>query len=262
MRKLRSCACSDQAPQQRPLAEVFIRLLSDKEFMPKKSTQLEQSSGATRQKKTSPRDDRKIELIQHAMDCLSAKGYAQTTLRDIAAASGMSLGRLYYYFESKEELITLVVSHYKEEFIVSMMTAFESADTVEQMLEQVIDEYVRTIRSSAKTHRLWYDIRLQALFDEKFREVVEPIQAELRDYIPQLLQKMSEALGDVKIEGVDTEALYLMLDALFFRALQDDVVDNNVACKRFRKSVEELFSATLVPAVRVAESKKKTSARK
>lgn len=230
--------------------------------MPKKSTQPEQVTGVTRKQKTSARDDRKTELIQHAMDCLSEKGYAQTTLRDIAAASGMSLGRLYYYFESKEELITLVVSHYKEEFIVSMMSAFESADTVEQMLEQVIDEYVRTIRNSAKTHRLWYDIRLQALFDEKFREVVEPIQAELRDYVPQLLQKMSEALGDVEIEGVDTEALYLMLDALFFRALQDDVTDNKLACRRFRKSVEELFATTLIPAVQAAESRKKTSSRK
>lgn len=62
----------------------------------------------------------------------------------------------------------------------------------------------------------------------------------LRDYVPQLSLKMSEGRGKVEIEGVDAEALHLILDALFFRALQDDVIDSKLVCKRFWKRLESM----------------------
>jgi AcrR family transcriptional regulator len=227
--------------------------------MPKKTPTAAAAKKQAASSEQVPRSDRRTALLQHALECLSTKGYAQTTLRDIASESGMSLGRLYYYFESKEDLITMVVSHYKEEFMVSMLSSFEGTETVEEMLSQVIDEYIRTIQTSARTHRLWYDIRMQAMFDEKFRAVVNPIQDGLRTFFPALIEKMSALLDNAPLPGIDPEFLYLMTDALFFRALQDDVTSNKVACKRFRKSLEELFESTLLRAareVRAAQEKK------
>ncbi|WP_334186608.1 TetR/AcrR family transcriptional regulator [Noviherbaspirillum sp.] len=222
--------------------------------MPKKTLTVAAAKRQAASSEPDPRRDRRTELLQHALECLSTKGYAQTTLRDIASESGMSLGRLYYYFESKEDLITMVVCHYKEQFMVSMLSSFNGTETVEEMLAQVIDEYIRTIQTSARTHRLWYDIRMQAMFDEKFRAVVNPIQDGMRAFFPALIKKISALLGNATLPGVDPEFLYLMTDALFFRALQDDVTSNKVACKRFRTSLEELFDSTLLRAAREARA--------
>ncbi|HUN50820.1 MAG TPA: TetR/AcrR family transcriptional regulator [Candidatus Sulfotelmatobacter sp.] len=47
---------------------------------------------------------------RHILDCAARlvrrQGYAATSLRDIAAASGMKAGSLYYHFASKEEIVT------------------------------------------------------------------------------------------------------------------------------------------------------------
>jgi AcrR family transcriptional regulator len=45
-------------------------------------------------------------LIEGAILCLQSKGYAQTTARDIAAASGANLASIGYHFGSKEGLLT------------------------------------------------------------------------------------------------------------------------------------------------------------
>jgi AcrR family transcriptional regulator len=46
---------------------------------------------------------------QHVLDCAARlfrmQGYAATSLRDIAAASGMKPGSLYYHFPSKEKIV-------------------------------------------------------------------------------------------------------------------------------------------------------------
>ena len=44
-------------------------------------------------------------VIDTALDMFRVSGYAQTTMRAIASAAGLSLGSAYYYFSSKEELV-------------------------------------------------------------------------------------------------------------------------------------------------------------
>ncbi|MGD0073019.1 MAG: TetR/AcrR family transcriptional regulator [Candidatus Binataceae bacterium] len=50
---------------------------------------------------------------QHVLDCAArlfrTQGYAATSLRDIAAASGMKPGSLYYHFPSKEKIVIEVL---------------------------------------------------------------------------------------------------------------------------------------------------------
>src|SRR5687767_14861908 len=46
------------------------------------------------------------QLIEGAIRCLQTKGFARTTARDIAAASGANLASIGYHFGSKEALLT------------------------------------------------------------------------------------------------------------------------------------------------------------
>ena len=50
------------------------------------------------------KDEKKNQIIKVACELFAKNGYYNTTMPDIAKASGMSVGNLYNYFESKEEL--------------------------------------------------------------------------------------------------------------------------------------------------------------
>jgi TetR/AcrR family transcriptional regulator, cholesterol catabolism regulator len=56
--------------------------------------------------------DAKLEsILRTAARVFAEKGYHQASIRDIARATGVSLSGLYYYFESKEELLFLIQDH-------------------------------------------------------------------------------------------------------------------------------------------------------
>ncbi|MBI1968192.1 MAG: TetR/AcrR family transcriptional regulator [Gemmatimonadetes bacterium] len=55
-----------------------------------------------------PYDERFASLLGHAARVFAQQGYHSTTMRDLAAASGMSLAGMYYYVKGKEELLYLI----------------------------------------------------------------------------------------------------------------------------------------------------------
>jgi TetR/AcrR family transcriptional regulator, cholesterol catabolism regulator len=52
-----------------------------------------------------PYDERFDALLAHAAQVFAERGYDRTTMRDLAAASGMSLAGIYYYVRGKEDLL-------------------------------------------------------------------------------------------------------------------------------------------------------------
>src|SRR5881628_88759 len=55
-----------------------------------------------------PYDERLEHLLARAATVFADKGYHCTTMRDLAAASGMSLAGMYYYVRGKEDLLCLI----------------------------------------------------------------------------------------------------------------------------------------------------------
>jgi len=55
-----------------------------------------------------PYDERLDHLLARAARVFADKGYHSTTMRDLAAASGMSLAGMYYYVRGKDDLLALI----------------------------------------------------------------------------------------------------------------------------------------------------------
>ncbi len=51
------------------------------------------------------------QIVDGACQLFFKKGYHPTTIRDIARACGMSMGQLYHYISSKDDVLYLVHKH-------------------------------------------------------------------------------------------------------------------------------------------------------
>jgi AcrR family transcriptional regulator len=158
------------------------------------------------------REKTKMELAAHAVAAISELGYARTSLRDIAEISGRSVGALTYYFDDKNHLICFCVRNYKERFIADIDAVLAIDMPQDDKMTAILEALAGAIEVDAATHRLWYDIRSQALFDEAFRDVVDQIEILLIDMVTRIVEEVG-MLAEAQT------AAYHILDGLFQRHL-------------------------------------------
>jgi len=90
------------------------------------------------------RYDEKLEhILREASVVFAEKGYHQASIRDIAAATGVSLSGLYYYFSSKEELLFLIQNHCFETILQRLERDLEEADTPLDRLRTLVRNHLR-----------------------------------------------------------------------------------------------------------------------
>jgi len=81
---------------------------------------------------TSPKSG---EILAAAMELFSRKGYAATSMRDIADAVGLQPGSLYAHIRSKEDLLVGIIEQVREAFLQNGESAL--ADTSEPAADRL-----------------------------------------------------------------------------------------------------------------------------
>jgi TetR/AcrR family transcriptional repressor of bet genes len=71
---------------------------------------------AQRPPRTQSRDARRLQLIAATIKTLAERGYARTTLTEVARRAGLSHGLVLFHFQSKENLLAETLSHMAEEY--------------------------------------------------------------------------------------------------------------------------------------------------
>jgi len=84
---------------------------------------------------------RQLAIIKKATKLFIKKGYAQTTMRDIAKATGIDVGNLYYFIKSKEEILYLIFDmfHKPEEEIYDRYEIAKIEDPVQQLKTMITE---------------------------------------------------------------------------------------------------------------------------
>ena len=82
-------------------------------------------------------DKRRVQILSAFHDCIISKGYAKTTLRDVAQTAGMSASHLLYYFSGKDTLL----EHYFDNVAQAIVERIESfrTEATERQFELLAD---------------------------------------------------------------------------------------------------------------------------
>ena len=190
-------------------------------------------------------EERRRELAGAALRTLSELGYARTSLREIAQNSAFSHGVLHYYFRDKVDLITYCVRQYKAVCVQRYDRIVATARTAEALATGFADGLVATLVEDAAMHRLWYDLRSQALFETSFRVDVLEIDATLQRMIWRIVSRYAELAG--RPVHIPEPTTYAMFDGVFQQALLHHLAGREQAAPELRAAVHTLL-ALAVPA--------------
>ncbi len=138
-----------------------------------------------------PREERWAELIEVATQVFYEKGYDGASLQDIAERLGMLKGSLYYYIQSKEDLLFDVISAVHREGLEVIRSRADTPGDPLTRLANVITAHVEhTCRNLVPTAVFLHELsslpperRIEVLGNEHayqgvFRDLIELAQSE------------------------------------------------------------------------------------
>ncbi|MDQ5985314.1 MAG: HTH-type transcriptional repressor FabR [Syntrophus sp. SKADARSKE-3] len=131
---------------------------------------------------------RRSVILAEAVKVFAAKGFYNTTVADIAHASGFAVGSLYSFFESKESLYMTIVAEKMNQMFGQMREAAEKQQDVAgkvralvtsnfEFVENNVDFYILYFRGDAATlshgsKALWDQMMAEQLKLGKFLEEI------------------------------------------------------------------------------------------
>ncbi|HEU5333387.1 MAG TPA: TetR/AcrR family transcriptional regulator [Actinocrinis sp.] len=187
--------------------------------------------------------ERRDQLADAALQTLAELGYANTSLRDIAQNSDFSHGVLHYYFADKFELITYCVRRYKAECVNRYDAIVATATSADRLRAGFGAAMARTLREDAALHRLWYDLRNQSLFEEKFRADAAEIDRSLERMIWRIVSRYAELSG--RALTVTPAFGYALLDGVFQHALLRHLGGDGAAAANLDEHVQRVLTTLL-----------------
>jgi AcrR family transcriptional regulator len=122
------------------------------------------------------------DLLAGAITCLKEKGWARTTVRDIAAAAGVSHAAIGYHYGSREALLTAALIQAIDEWGTEIGSAVSARDLADGY-ETFWDETVRSYSTHLPMWRATIDALLQAEHNPALRAQLSDGQRQGREGI-------------------------------------------------------------------------------
>lgn len=178
-------------------------------------------------------DEKLTSILRRATAIFAEKGYHSATIRDIARATHVSLSGLYYYFQSKEELLFLIQDH-----------AFGTLlRNLESVLAGVVDPQVK-LRLLIENHMRFFVDNMAEM--KVLSHEAESLTGEFRTRVNAQKRQLTEIASDILRElrpdsdldlRVSVFALFGMMNWLYtwYRS------DRDVPVERLADDLTRLF---------------------
>lgn len=109
-----------------------------------------------------PRAERERQMLETARGLFAARGYADVTMDEVAAAVGVTKPLLYNYYGNKEQLFLACMTPAAEALVDAVVSAVQSAADAPGALRAGLHAFFAFLDSDAEAWRLLHDETLPA----------------------------------------------------------------------------------------------------
>ena len=174
-------------------------------------------------------DQRREQMLHAALAVISARGYADTRIADVAERAGVSPALVIYYFKTKDQLLTEAIRYYEDNWYAVGQRRMEGLPSAAARIEEFVAMSCLNESDPApeSSWQLWLDFWAQAARNEEVASVRRKSDERWREVIGSLVQQGQEA-GEFRAVDAASFAICLsaLLDGLAIQiALEDPVVD-------------------------------------
>jgi AcrR family transcriptional regulator len=114
------------------------------------------------------RENQSEKILLSALDCISTKGYANTSMRDIAEEAGVALSQLNYHYKNKEGLFLEVIDMTLQKYLQEIDSHIMLGKSPKERMVNLLRYFRETLGKNQKLFRILYDFTSLALWSPVF----------------------------------------------------------------------------------------------
>lgn len=139
---------------------------------------------------------RRMEIVKAAVDLFVRKGFHKTTIREIAQRFGMSVGTLYEYIRTKEDILFLVCDYIHTSVSMRVKPSLKITSDSTENLRRAIKAYIEIIDE------------MQDYIIFLYQET-KSLSKDARKYIFNAEDEMTQIFEDILIKGNNEGDFYI-----------------------------------------------------
>jgi AcrR family transcriptional regulator len=155
------------------------------------------------------RSRQKEKILKAAVRLFWQKAFLGTSIDDIARAADVNKATIYYYFESKSEILYEIIMEHVQEIYKDALPIVDSSLSPEDKLALLIDNNLKTQVShpgrAALSHREWRELPLK--LRREYSELRKQYAAIFEGIIREIIDKNSAPVKDEKLATLFTMGL-------------------------------------------------------
>lgn len=138
-----------------------------------------------------PSLDRPTQILDAAIVCFARRGFHLTSMHDISAEAGISVGLIYRYFQNKEAVISAMADRYKKE-IHDLLDRARQAPTLLESLEMLFTAHC--CENSPQVQSAFVvDLYAEASRNPQIADLVRDVLHAAMDGVTELIAQSPEA---------------------------------------------------------------------
>ena len=141
--------------------------------------------------RTQSRETRRAQIIEATIATLATRGFARTTLTEVARNAGLSHGLVLFHFSSKDGLLADTLAHLAEEYRQNWQSALAAAgdDPAAQLTAMIRADFLPTICTQPRLAAwcaYWGEAQSRPLYQETCGETDADYEATLTEICTRL----------------------------------------------------------------------------
>jgi len=185
------------------------------------------------------RAGREAELTDALLRVATERGLDAVSVREVAAAAGVSIGTVQHYFPTKTAMLEAAMAHMTAA-VTDRIQALDRTGSVRDVTRRVLLELLPLDERRAAEVRVWLVFVLRSAFEPGLRTVQEQTAALVHDAVTGLV-RAGQAAGEVprtRDAEIEASLLLAVVDGLTLQAAAEPV-------GRSRQWVVELLDLAL-----------------
>jgi AcrR family transcriptional regulator len=191
-------------------------------------------------------EDRRDQIIDAAMQVFAQKGFIRATNKDIAREAGITPGLIYYYFDSKEDLLKTIIETRSP---AQLMTTLPP-----QIFELPPENFIRMLilraLSIIETEQLIQLVRMllpEVVHNTGVASIIFPMIQRLLGFLGKYFEVQIEKGAIRRVDGVLTAQF--MVGSVFFFVLRRQILHDPIALEYSHEQIAEVVSETVLQGI-------------